>query len=176
MIDRSIHKGGDGSQNVGEGSLMALGCNPAQKDNNAQEGFGGYLSNKTYSHGHFVLCPWLHHYNFRYLYKLLKFLLRLFPLDATPNFLQMRWRIKQKATKGTCLGSTNVRSQRRCLSVWLCFIFYFRINEITKYRHLSLRYSYLISCKSSMRFDRGKLLQVKTVRVFKYSSIEWKDL
>ena len=58
--------------------------------------------------------------------------------------------------------------------MWLCLIFYFRIIKVTKDRHSSLRESYLITCKSYVLFDRGKPLQVKTIRVFKQSSKEWK--
>ena len=48
-----------------------------------KEGFAGYLSNKSYNHEHFVLCPQLSHYSFGFLYKLSQFPLPLFQLDFT---------------------------------------------------------------------------------------------
>ena len=71
------------------GGIMALGCKPAQKVNNVQEGFAGYLSNKSCSHEHFVLCLRVPHNSFSVLYKLSQFLLPLFQFNVPPSFLQM---------------------------------------------------------------------------------------
>ena len=49
---------------------MGLGYNSAQKVNYVEQDFAEYLSNKSCSHEHFVLCPQLPHHNFSSLYKL----------------------------------------------------------------------------------------------------------
>ena len=74
---------------VNLGELMALECDPAQNANNVQEGFTQYLSNKSCKRERFMTCPRFAHYNFSFFYKLSQFFLPLFPLDVTPNFLQM---------------------------------------------------------------------------------------
>lgn len=67
--------------------LMALGCNQGQKVKTVQDDFTGYLSKKSGKREHFETCSWLLHNNFSFSHKLLQFLLQLYPLDVTPNFI-----------------------------------------------------------------------------------------